>query len=149
MDQLIAGLNRLPPRPRRPVRPRRPRETFRRTECVWSSEDDDILLSDVLLLIPTGIRADDIRICVERNAQTGYTLVTVTYDHDIPNTRFQDQLRDYEERMRRYEIELPEWSRRNAEWLLLKQQHDSEIQQLSDQIAEAFVDADDIIGDVI
>lgn len=145
----IVGFEHPGTRPRRPPKPRRPRKTFWRTESVWSSEDDDILLADLLHLIPSDVKAHRIRVSVERNAVNGYPHVTITYNHEIPNTRFVEQLRDYEERMQRYDHELSRWRVRDAEWIASMATYELHVADLAGRIAQAFDENEAILGDVV
>lgn len=132
-------------RPRRPAKPRKPRETFWRTESVWTSEDEDILLADLLHLIPSDVKAHRVRISVERNPTNGYPHVIITFNHEIPNTKFADQTRDFEHRMHRYEQELSRWKIRDAEWRVRMTEYELDAASLHDRFARAFDEYDDIL----
>lgn len=136
----VFAVSVLPKRPKKPTRPRPPREVFRRFETVWSSEEEDILLADLLHLIPSDVKAQNVRINVEKNPVNGYPYVTVTYEHDIINTRYSEQLRDYDERLKRYESDIAEWLEKDALWLLSKHAQDDELAQLRNVVETAYND---------
>lgn len=97
-------------RPKMPVKPRRPKEVFKRHEVIWTSHDGDISLADVLHLIPSGIPAEKIFIRID-------DVVSISYEHDVVNTKFIDQQKDYDLRVAQYEIEYARWMKEDAEWL--------------------------------
>ncbi len=101
-------------RPKKPVEPRKPKNVFTRTESVWSSNDNDILLSDILHLIPSGVSAEKIFIRVEKELGVFHT--SISYEYDVPNTKFFEQLKDFEKKFAQYQLEYEKWLIEDAEW---------------------------------
>lgn len=133
-----AIINALGPRPRKPVRPRRPKKSFTKSDVVWTSEEEDIVLADVLHLIPSDTRADKVRISVEKNPTNGYPIVSISYDYESINTQFTEQLHEYEERLAAYNVEFAEWEIKDAEWNDLKLKIEDELLDLKKSIKNVF-----------
>ena len=130
------------PRPRRPPRPRKPRATFWRSESIWTSEDDDILLADLLHLIPSDVQAQRVRNSVQKNPLNGYPHTIITYNHEILNTKFDEQMLDYESRIARYSDDLIRWQARDSEWCNKAQLCEAHVSLLQAQIEQAADDFD-------
>lgn len=122
-------------KPRKPACPRRPKPVFRKTETVWTSDDEDILIADLLHLIPSNIRAEDIRISVDKGSTTR---VVVTYDYEIINTKFEQQLADYNDRVLLYKKELAVWQQKNDEWMNKQLDQQEQIKILKIEIEKLY-----------
>lgn len=133
-----AIINVLGPRPRKPVKPRRPKRSFTKTDIVWTSEEEDIMLADVLHLIPSDTRADKVRVSVEKNPTNGYPTVSISYDYESINTQFAEQMREYEDRLNAYNSEYAEWEIKDAEWNQLKAKIEDELLDLKKSIKNVF-----------
>lgn len=113
------------------VRPRRPKRVVGRVVSVWSSDDDSISFSDLLLLIPRDVRAEDIRLHVSREGLGGNPHLTVTYRHVVPNTRYDRQLLEYERRRLRYDAEV-----------VARRMQPTMIERLREDLSRAFLELD-------
>jgi hypothetical protein len=134
----------LSKRPKRPTRPRAPRKFLKKTDIAWMSEDGDILLSDLLLLIPPHIRADSVRIIV-RYDDVGKQHVGVVYDLEVPNTRFAEQQTVYERKLAKFELELSIWQERDREWQAERERAWDEMARLTRTIEQTIDDMQDVI----
>lgn len=121
------------PRPKRPTKPRKPQEMFKRTEEIWCNCDGCITLADLLHMIPDGVTADNIHVNVDENADS-----YITYDYDIPNTKYTEQLKGYEKRLAQFEIDYPAWNIADIEWRKQRAEHDLSVIRLREEIKDAF-----------
>lgn len=102
-------------KPKKPSKPRKPRIVSVQTREVWHSENEGCTLAEILSAIPRNVPADAIRIEVERNPN-GFVYTRVVYDHEFPNTRYTEQMDEYERRIQLYEQELKAWEEVCRSW---------------------------------
>ena len=100
--------------PKKPRRPRRPKKSVTKMKDVWSSDDDDCTLASLLHLIPEAVHATDIKICSIDTSMGQKTIMS--YAYEIPNTRYDEQLKKYNERMVNFMRDLMRWKENVCEW---------------------------------
>lgn len=124
-------------KPKRPSTPRKPKLVSLVTEEVWSSENSDCSLSEILGMIPPEVAADSIHINVERNPN-GYLYTRISYNIEMPNTRYSEQLVEYEKRMMKNARDLKKWERMCAEWEQRLVQHYESVKKMQEYIIHEF-----------
>lgn len=144
--RIVVGVKDPGPCPEKPLKPRNPQEMFRRTEEIWSSEHESTDLADLLHLIPDGVTADCIHINVGQNPDNGYIYTSISYDYDIPNLKYKEQLVRYEKRMVAYEKKLAQWDARYQKWLAKRTKYDEVVQRMKADIEKAFERHGDILS---
>ena len=132
------------PRPKKPAKPKKPQATFKRCEEVWSSENENVTFSQLLLLIPPEVRADDIHLRVSRNETNGYPYASISYECAVVNLQFDKQMIEYGLRLKKYETDLIRWTMENEIWQMHNQAYIASIQELHNEISQAFIEVDAI-----
>lgn len=123
-------------KPKKPSRPRKPKMVVIRTDEVWSSEQSDCTLADILNIIPNGVPADSIYISVEKYSNDK-TVTTISYDREFPNTKYAEQLEEYEKKLKKHEKALKRWETRCKEWEEKKAAYDEYAKEIQRAIEDA------------
>ena len=146
LELLVSSMPKPPgPRPRRPPCPRMPRVELKRLVRVWCSEDGDVMLADVLSLIPCDVRAGDVMLSVDRNDANGYPHVSIIYEHCVANPRYDEQMHEYEERMASYVVEMARWQLLDETWQRRKKEYDAHVVDACRLLDDAFISLDDTV----
>ena len=125
------------PKPKKPNKPRAPKEFVIRTEQVWNSEDESVQLAELLNQIPADVPADRIHISVEKN-KNGYRFTTISYDYEVPNTKYQKQLDAYNLRLEKYQHDLEEWETELLEWTKQNKQYNDFVLSIDELVSSSF-----------
>ncbi len=118
----------LEQKPQKPVKPRKPRESITKVKQIWASKDGDITLSDVINKIPNNITADKILF----NSHDGF--MCISYEYEIPNTKYSQQNASYDERMNKYNEALHQYNIECNKWLENKALYDKYLKEMNEFI---------------
>lgn len=133
LECIFKNIEHPGPLPKKPSKPRKPREFITKTKIIWSSEQDNIPFSELLFMIPHHVTAENIYVVVEKN-ENGYRHTTISYNYDIPNTKYKEQLLAYQSRVNDYGNALKMYEKDIEIWRQKKQEYDEWEEKTSDLV---------------
>lgn len=123
------------PRPVKPIKPRRPSLTRLKKEFIWTSDEINLCLSDVISRIPKNVSLSDVRFIKSNNC------TKLCYEVVVPNKFYDIQFAEYQIKLQAYELEIKKWQLELIEWLEYQTEVRLKLERQWQETANAFADA--------